>query len=88
MLQGGEDYELLFTAAPEKSDQLIQLAASSGLCLSRVGTVVSGSGVTLVTGGCDGEELHEIPVSYQGFDHFRDDAGSSKKVDSKVKAVR
>jgi len=77
MLQGGEDYELLFTAAPENSDQLEQLAASSGLCLCRVGTVVSGSGVTLVTSGCDGTELHEIPVSYQGFDHFRDDEGSS-----------
>ena len=88
MLQGGEDYELLFTAAPEKSDQLVQLAASSGLSLSQVGTVVSGSGVTLVTSGCDGAELYEIPVSYQGFDHFRDDAGSSNKVDSKVKAVR
>lgn len=88
MLQGGEDYELLFTAAPENSDQLIQLAASSGLCLSRVGTVVNGSGVTLVTGGCDGAEIDEIPIGYQGFDHFRDDAGSSKKGDSKVKAVR
>jgi thiamine-monophosphate kinase len=88
MLQGGEDYELLFTAAPKNSAQLTQLAASSGLYLSQVGTVVSGSGVTLVTGGCNGAELHEIPVSYQGFDHFRDDAGSSRKIDSKVKAVR
>jgi thiamine-monophosphate kinase len=88
MLQGGEDYELLFTAAPESSDHLIQLAASSGLCLSRVGTVVNGSGVTLVTAGSDGAEKHEIPISYQGFDHFRDDAGSNKKGDIKVKAVR
>ena len=80
MLQGGEDYELLFTAAPEKSDQLVQLTASSGLSLSRVGTVVSGSGVTLVTGGGVGETgMREIPVSYQGFDHFRDDDSGSNK---------
>jgi len=67
MLQGGEDYELLFTAAAENSDQLVQIAAGSGLCLFTVGTVVSGSGVTLV-----GTDMHESPVSYQGFDHFSD----------------
>ena len=80
MLQGGEDYELLFTAAPENSDQLVQLAASSGLCLSQVGTVVSGSGVTLVVAGSTGgTDMREIPVSYQGFDHFRDDESGSNE---------
>ena len=74
MLQGGEDYELLFTAAPENSGQLVQLAATSGLCLSSVGTVVRGTGVTLVVAGDgDGNEMKEIPVSYQGFDHFQED---------------
>lgn len=79
MLQGGEDYELLCTAAPENSDQLVKLAASCGLCLSQVGTVVSVSGVTLVTGGDGGSEIREIPVSYQGFDHFRDNERGSNE---------
>ena len=77
MLQGGEDYELLLTAAPENADALVRLASGSGHCLLPVGTVVSGSGVTLVTTGRNGTDNLEIPISFQGFDHFSDKEGSS-----------
>ncbi len=72
MVQGGEDYELLLTAAPENSDQLVRLADGCGLCLCPVGTVVRGSGVTLVTAEDTGSGIRKIPVSYLGFDHFQD----------------
>jgi thiamine-monophosphate kinase len=71
---GGEDYELLFTARPESNSRLLDLACQYGLPLSPVGTVVAGEGVTLVRQRPDGGN-DEIPVAYQGFDHFRNRVG-------------
>jgi len=70
MLQGGEDYELLFTAASEETGALQRLVAGSGQQLFAVGTVISGSGVTLVNSGSAATEGDEVSVTFQGFDHF------------------
>jgi thiamine-monophosphate kinase len=61
-LSGGEDYELLFTAAD--SERLRQLTAAQGWIIHPVGTIREGRGVALRRGAA--EEL----VSFQGFDHF------------------
>jgi len=71
MLSGGEDYELLYTASPDDSENLLQLTAEHGFTIYPVGTIVDGEGVTLVRGQgkiCDAEEQN---ISYQGYDHFK-----------------
>ena len=61
MLAGGEDYELLFTASPQDSQIIQDVAAEQGIRVSPVGTITAqGQGV------CDKEQQ----ISFQGFDHF------------------
>ncbi|MBO0800295.1 MAG: thiamine-phosphate kinase [Blastocatellia bacterium] len=66
-LNGGEDFELLFTAASAAAERLRETAGSCGLELSRIGEIVEGGGseVLLRSKG----DLK--PVSIRGFDHFR-----------------
>lgn len=71
---GGEDYELLFTAAPQSEGGLRAIGGACGLALSPVGTIVEGEGVILLREQVDGS-IEELAVSYQGFDHFRNGAG-------------
>ncbi len=73
-LSGGEDFELLFTAGPDDSLLLAGIAAACGQSIAPVGTIVAGSGVTLVRTSADGG-TKEIAVAYQGFDHFRSASG-------------
>ncbi len=47
----GDDYELLFTAAPERGAGLLALADALGLPLSRIGSVEPGSGLRLTDDG-------------------------------------
>jgi thiamine-monophosphate kinase len=42
----GDDYELLFTAAPEKRSQVATLAARHNLLLSRIGVITAGEGLS------------------------------------------
>lgn len=72
-ISGGEDYELLFTADPDDSGQLIRIAEGCGQSIFPVGTIVAGVGVTLVRERGDGTS-EEVAVAYQGFDHFRNGA--------------
>ncbi len=61
MLAGGEDYELLFTASPQDSQIIQDVAAKHGIRVSPVGSITAqGQGV------CDKEQQ----ISFQGFDHF------------------
>jgi len=71
---GGEDYELLFTAAPDARSRLLDLGCQCGLPLTPVGTVIAGEGVTLIRQRPDGTGA-EVAIAYQGFDHFRSGAG-------------
>jgi thiamine-monophosphate kinase len=61
----GDDYELLFTAPPEASDQILRLAAELGLPITAIGTIESGAGVRLVDP--DGKT---VPVAAAGYRHF------------------
>lgn len=63
-LQGGEDYELLFSAAPAQVPAIDALAARLGVPLSACGRLRSGSGVVLF--GDSGV----IQFSARSFDHF------------------
>ncbi|MCJ2139196.1 thiamine-phosphate kinase [Methylobacterium sp. E-066] len=44
ILTGGDDYEILCTAAPERLDALLAEAAEAGIPLTAIGTVTSGDG--------------------------------------------
>ena len=65
-LSGGDDYELCFTAAPSRHDQVDRLSRRLGLRLTRIGWVQAGQGVTVLNTAGDPMTLTE-----QGFDHFR-----------------
>ncbi len=47
LVTGGDDYELLFTAGPEREAALAALAGRLGLALTRIGVLAAGRGVTL-----------------------------------------
>jgi thiamine-monophosphate kinase len=66
VLSGGDDYELLFTAAPARRGELAALALELGLALTRIGSIQAGEPrlVVLDAGG--------QPMAHRaGFDHFR-----------------
>lgn len=65
-LAGGDDYELIFSAAPEKRAEIAALAAELDLALWRIGQIVAGSGEVRLL-DADGQT---VPVSDKGFDHF------------------
>lgn len=65
IVSGGDDYELLFTAAESAADALRAIAAESGVAITRIGSVCEGSGVTLLDGSGAG-----IPLREQGYTHF------------------
>ncbi len=73
-ISGGEDYELLFTAAPDDSANLLEIAEQSGSMIYPVGNIVAGSTVTLIRQSADGSR-EEVAIAYQGFDHFRNKTG-------------
>ncbi|MEO7827540.1 MAG: thiamine-phosphate kinase, partial [Allosphingosinicella sp.] len=47
----GDDYELLFAAAPGRSAEILALQEELGLPLSRIGALAAGSGLNLVDSG-------------------------------------
>ena len=62
-LAGGDDYELLFTAAPENRSALEACSLPHGL--SRIGRIVSGEGVRLLDA-----RGARIDTDVRGFEHF------------------
>jgi thiamine-monophosphate kinase len=63
-LQGGDDYELLFTAAPERSAEVRAAARAAGVPVTRIGTLEAVPGVRVF----EGDALLAVPA--RGFDHF------------------
>ena len=61
----GDDYELLFTALPESSEQIRRLSSELGLPITRIGAIETGAGVRLV--GADG---NLVPIASGGYRHF------------------
>ncbi len=45
LVTGGDDYELVCAAAPERAEHLIAEAARAGVCMTAVGRMVEGQGV-------------------------------------------
>lgn len=64
-LAGGEDYELLFTAPPEKMPELFGLLGEQGTPITEIGTITPETGLSLV-----GEDGAELSLDVTGFDHF------------------
>jgi thiamine-monophosphate kinase len=64
VLGGGDDYELLFTAAPDSERGLAEAAAAVGLGITRIGTVRQDQDLRLIT--VEGEK----PLQPLGWDHF------------------
>lgn len=67
ILAGGDDYELVFTAASSQRDKVHELAASLGLPVTRIGRIEAEPGLRLWGSGLDGEA---VPNRWTSFDHF------------------
>jgi thiamine-monophosphate kinase len=65
VLAGGDDYELLFAAAPENREAIAAIGGRLGLALSRIGAFEAGSAVRVL-------DARGRPLSWRGhgFDHF------------------
>lgn len=75
-LAGGEDYRLLVTVAPDRTDELRSaVAASTGRQLFDVGEIVPGNEILLrqADGGT-------APLSHSGWDHFAADSNPRDEV--------
>ncbi len=64
-LAGGDDYELLFSAAPENRTAIAAIGARLELPLARIGRVVCGSAIRVRDA-----RGRAIPIEARGFDHF------------------
>jgi len=64
-LAGGDDYELLFTAAPERGAAIGALARRLGLPLTRIGAIHAGPGLRVLDAAG-----RELPVERTGWQHF------------------
>ena len=64
-LTGGDDYELLFTAPPERVQRIGRLAGEVHLPLTRIGRIEPGTGVRAL----DPDGL-ELPLERRGWTHF------------------
>ncbi|MDE2369796.1 MAG: thiamine-phosphate kinase [Burkholderiales bacterium] len=64
-LAGGDDYELLFSAAPSRCDDVLAAARSAGVAVTRCGAFTTERGLRVVDAGG-----HELPLTWHGFDHF------------------
>ena len=68
VLNGGDDYELCFTAPPVQRDAVLSAAASANTPVTRIGRLKSGAGIQILdTAG------KSLPFTSQSFDHFGKD---------------
>ncbi|HKX43497.1 MAG TPA: thiamine-phosphate kinase, partial [Burkholderiaceae bacterium] len=65
-LAGGDDYELLFSAPPDRVDAVAAAARTAGVGVTRVGRIESEPGLRLVD--ANGAALAN---RYGSFDHFK-----------------
>jgi len=70
VLTGGDDYELLFTAAPRLDEAILALGRKLGLRLTRIGRIIDGLGVEVRdTAG------QALALRRGGYNHFSDEPG-------------
>lgn len=64
-LSGGDDYELLFTAAPDQADAVQHAANEADVSVTCIGRITAGSGLQVL-------DLQGVPMSrrFPAFDHF------------------
>ena len=65
LLAGGDDYELLFTAAPARDAEVLAAARQAGVAVTRCGLITAGAGLSVVDGAG-----RELKLALRGFDHF------------------
>jgi thiamine-monophosphate kinase len=65
VLAGGDDYELCFTAPAGRRDAVAAAAQSTGVAVTRIGSIVTEPGLVVVD--TDGVPL---PIERTGYDHF------------------
>jgi thiamine-monophosphate kinase len=65
LLAGGDDYEILFAAAPEKRAEIVDLGRSLGLDVTEIGSFVAGDAVTV-----QDRAGEAIQLSHKGYSHF------------------
>lgn len=65
LLAGGDDYELLFTAAPEAHAAVRAVAQASGTNVTRIGRITTGWDLRILD--ASGQP---VPLSVRSFDHF------------------
>ncbi|GAB2901504.1 thiamine-phosphate kinase [Paralcaligenes sp. KSB-10] len=65
VLGGGDVYQLCFTAAAPRREQILALAQQSSVAVSRVGRITAEPGLRVK--GADGQFITPLPA---GFDHF------------------
>ncbi len=65
ILSGGDDYELVFTASPDRRDAVQAAARASETCVTRIGTVRAGEGVRVLDA-----KGHALTQRFTSFDHF------------------
>ena len=66
-LAGGDDYELLFSAGPERRDEVFDLGAQLALPLWRCGQLIASDSPRLTLLDAKGRQL---TIKQKGFDHF------------------
>lgn len=78
MLAGGDDYELLFTAAPGQRATIEALGAGLGLLVTRIGRTRREPGRTIWPTGLDADPSaptgrgQPLPDRWASFDHFKE----------------
>ena len=65
-LAGGDDYELVFTAAPADAGRVAAAAQQAGVAVTRIGAVEAAAGLRLRD--ADGATIAD---RFGAFDHFR-----------------
>lgn len=66
-LSGGDDYELLFTVPTDRHEQVLALATTLSLPLTRIGRIEAGEAGELTVLTLAGEP---VDVGHRGYDHF------------------
>jgi thiamine-monophosphate kinase len=66
LVTGGDDYELLFTAAPEAAGALHAAAARAGTPVARIGRMVPGPPVVVLRDAAGAP----VPLAREGWSHF------------------
>lgn len=69
-LAGGDDYELVFSAAPGRRRELTELAAQLDLPLWRFGRMIEATGKIQGEVRLLDEHGQTLPTTHKGFDHF------------------